>query len=114
MMADNRYDGMDIDQLISAFKLAAVKDVPGEGQEAAVDEINALKRAIAEHAGYMDLYRNLLSDPEPAVRYSAALTVKEADPNAALSVFKELRDGHYGLGALAWIEIRELRLLGYA
>ncbi len=104
---------MNLDQLIDAFKEAAVRDVPGAGQEAAVDDINEVKRAIAELPGHMERYRALLGDPEPAVRYSAALSVRDVDPAATVPIFKELRDGHDGLGALAWIELRELRLRGF-
>jgi hypothetical protein len=111
-MARN-YEGMDLDELIEEFKIAAIKDIDGPGQEAAVDEINAVKREIAKRPRHMDRYRGLLVDPDPLIRYSAAVSVKDVDPEVTLSVFKELRDGHYGIGDLAWIELRELRLRGY-
>ncbi len=105
-----------MEDLFEALKSAAMAeyDAVGRGKEGlaaqalAVKVEAAIKTEIARRPGHEARYHELLTDPHPSVRYSAALALKTADPRAALRVFREFSKTPSiggGLSSRALIEV---------
>ncbi len=115
------YTEMTLDQLFDAVKEAGMMEFNARGKEGltaqarAVDMLGAIMTEIEKRPESVERYREMLKDPHPRFRLTAAYGLKKADPAAAAATFKELSKSNSegGIPSKALLEVFAFRKMGY-
>lgn len=116
------YSEITLDQLFDSLREASLMEFNARGMEGlpaqarAVDLLDTIQTEIARRPESVDRYREMLKDPHPCFRLSAAYGLKKADPAAAAATFKELSKSNSegGIPSKALLEVFAFRKMGYS